>query len=340
MRKRRERPARYWRPRRAPGGSRPDPPLCTAGTPRRYRAQWSPIRWICLSAPVMPMSGVDGEATHQGHQTASARVLVLVGEVPAALMIAPGGARRKRAERALGGHRRERRNHDDLDGRQVARVHRHRDGQARPGGDPAPGTGDIGADRRDRGPGAGALGLRRREDVDGRGERWADAPVTGEQPSMRDANGSKAVVCVTGPAGRALVGSWWRPAPGKPYAVAAPRGWQACGGVPRRQAAWHRRPRRRAAVVRLSLRDGTGMSGRHRSRPLPTGARHANPGRLTAAPQLPLSGSCRGQRQTDPRPSARHPTVRCPGTLERSARAGAQSNGDQLTLETRFEADR
>ena len=65
--------------------------------------------------------------------------------------------------------------------------------------------------------------------------------------------------------------------------------------------------------------------------------RSQGPGRtLTLAalprhPRLPLSGSCRGLRQTDGYPSARHRTARCPGPLSRSARAGAQSHGENPT---------
>ncbi len=49
------------------------------------------------------------------------------------------------------------------------------------------------------------------------------------------------------------------------------------------------------------------------------------------APQICVSLSCRGRHQTDEHPSVLHRTVRCPGPLARSARAGAQSHGNELT---------
>jgi hypothetical protein len=62
-------------------------------------------------------------------------------------------------------------------------------------------------------------------------------------------------------------------------------------------------------------------------------ARHprAKPCGRAAAPQLPVSGSWRGLYQADPHPSALHATFRCPGPLVRSARAGAQSHGENDT---------
>jgi len=117
-------------------------------------------------------------------------------------------------ERILGGHRPQRRHHDDVDGRQVTQVHRHRDGQPGPCDDLSAGAGDIDADRRDRRVDAG---------------RWACAaertsmsavspelkhPSLASNPSVHDANGSNTVVCATGPPGsdarRVLVaaGTW------------------------------------------------------------------------------------------------------------------------------------
>jgi hypothetical protein len=63
------------------------------------------------------------------------------------------------------------------------------------------------------------------------------------------------------------------------------------------------------------------------------GRLHVKPDGLAAAPPLPLPGSCSGRYQTDPHPSARRRTVKCPGPLARSARAVAQSHGGQPTLE-------
>src|SRR5258708_32868350 len=53
--------------------------------PRRHRARWAQIRRICLSAPVMAVSGGAGEAG-KGRQTAPALGVVLVGDV-----LAPAG---------------------------------------------------------------------------------------------------------------------------------------------------------------------------------------------------------------------------------------------------------
>jgi hypothetical protein len=198
-----------------------------------------------------------GGATHEGHQTASALVVVLVGDVPTALMIAWVA----RAANAL-----------SVSSAVIvasagttttSTAGRSRGcivtGTVRPAPvvtlRPVPVTSTRigGID----GPAPGALGLRRREDADERGQPGADAPVTGERPGMRDANGSKAVVCATGPAGLAARRVLVAAGPGWPHAVAAPRGWQACGGVPRRQAAWHRCPRRRAGCA-TATRTGTG----------------------------------------------------------------------------------
>ena len=51
---------------------------------------------------------------------------------------------------------------------------------------------------------------------------------------------------------------------------------------------------------------------------------HVNPGRLNAAPQMALSGSCRGLRQTDGHPSARHRQSGAPAPL--TARRGRAHN--------------
>jgi hypothetical protein len=176
------------------------------------------------------MSGVDGEAAHEGHQTASALVVVPAGDVPTGLMT----ARVARAAGALSvssavivasaGTTTTSTAGSSLRCVVIGTVRPAPVVTVRPV--PVTSTRIAGI----AGPAPGRSALRRREDADERGQPGAEASVPGQQPSMRDANGSKPVVCATGPAGRALVGSWWRPAPGWPEAVAAPRGWQACGG--------------------------------------------------------------------------------------------------------------
>src|SRR5258708_40228008 len=93
---------------------------------------------------------------------------------------------------------------------QFAQVHRHRDGQAGPGGDLATSAGDVDTDWRDRRVDARALGLRRREDVDQRGQPGGEAPIAGEQPDVHDVDGSKAVACATGSTGQTRIASWRR----------------------------------------------------------------------------------------------------------------------------------
>src|SRR5262249_32897399 len=100
------------------------------------------------------------------------------------------------------------------------------------------------ADRRDRGIDGGSLGLRRRQDVDERGQPRAEAPIAGEQPNMHDVDGSKTVVCATSPEGQTLIVSCWRPAFGRPQALAAPAATRPTGG---RRAG---RPRRTGAAAR------------------------------------------------------------------------------------------
>jgi len=99
-----------------------------------------------------------GEAIHQRHQTVSALVVILVGDVPTALMIA-------RVARAASAPSCPRRSSSRAPAPRRPREPAVRagasppGGQARSTGDPAPATGDIDADRRDRGVGRRGAGL-------------------------------------------------------------------------------------------------------------------------------------------------------------------------------------
>src|SRR5258708_34006502 len=76
---------------------------------------------------------------------------------------------------------------------QFAQVHRHRDGQAGPGGDLATSAGDVDTDWRDRRGDARALGLRPREGGEQRGPPRGETPIAGEEPHVKAGDGSKAV---------------------------------------------------------------------------------------------------------------------------------------------------
>jgi hypothetical protein len=149
---------------------------------------------------------------------------------------------------------------------------------------------------------------------------------------MCDANGSKAVLCATGPACRALVGSWWRPAPGWPLAVAAPRGWQACGGVPRRQAACHR-GRRRGARCATATSTGPGHAD-------PRSGQILRAGLAVAARQPPGgAGDLADRRPTSPPPLRPGPWVLTSmRSRHRPQPAGLlhQRCGDMTTPDIRF----
>ena len=110
--------------------------------------------------------------------------------------------------------------------------------------------------------------------------------------------------------------------------------WEKARGNPGRKTHLARPHAERAELV--PEEDGLTLNSRQARR---AGARHANPGRLAASPHVALARSWRGLYQKDGHPSARHRTLRCPGPVSCCARAGAQSHGDQATLETWFEAD-
>src|SRR5260221_627425 len=121
--------------------------------------------------------------------------------------------------------------------------------------------------------------------------------VTGGHPGWGAEKGGRAVVCAPGRGGQPPVGSWWGPAPGGPHAVAAPRGWQACGGVPPRQAAWPRRPRRRAGCA-TATRTGPGHAD-------PRGGQILRAGFAAAARQPPGgAGDLADRRPAGPPPLA------------------------------------